>query len=63
MENQRRNNIADMTITEQFEAIKEQMCDDYCKFRELSFEENKDPDDAYEWLQNNHCEHCPLGRL
>ena len=59
----RRNNKADMTISEQFESIKEQMCDKYCKWPEMSRSAHKDPDEAFEWLMHNHCEHCPLQEL
>ncbi len=59
----RKNNPAEMTITEQFEVIKEQICDEYCRFPELSRETHEDPDDAFEWMQHTYCEHCPLMRL
>lgn len=59
----RKNNIQDMTITEQIENVKEQICDKYCKFPELSEQTIDDPDEAFEWLQHNHCNDCPLNRL
>lgn len=51
------------SITEQFEEIKEEMCDKYCRFTELSLETHKNPDEANEWLMHNYCENCPLTRL
>jgi len=61
--NNRRKNRAEMTITEQFEAIKEQMCDNYCRFPALSKETIEDENEAFEWLMNEHCSNCPLNRL
>ena len=51
------------TITKEFEEIKEQICDKYCKFPELSEQTIDDPDEAFDWLQHNHCNDCPLNRL
>jgi hypothetical protein len=51
------------SITEQFEEIKEEMCDKYCRFTELSLETHEDPDEANEWLMKQYCENCPLTRL
>jgi hypothetical protein len=51
------------SISEQFEEIKEEMCDKYCRFTELSLETHKDPDEANEWLMRQYCENCPLTRL
>lgn len=50
----RRNNIQGMTVTEQIEVIKAEICDKLCKYRETI----KDEEELFE-----HCEHCPLGRL
>lgn len=58
----RRNNIADMTITEQIEKIKEDICDGYCKYPEQTRKEHKDAEEAYEALLEK-CGHCPLCRL
>ena len=46
----RRNNIADMTITEQIEKVKEDICDEYCKYPEQTRKEHKDAEEAYEAL-------------
>lgn len=35
MANQRRNNPAEMTVTEQILKIREEICDNYCKYRDL----------------------------
>lgn len=51
------------SITSQMEKIKEEVCDDYCKYQKESLEKIKDPDDAFEWLQREYCERCPLTRL
>ena len=51
------------SITEQFEEIKEEICDKYCRFTELSLETHKNPDEANEWLMKQYCENCPLTRL
>lgn len=45
------------------EEIKQAICDDYCRFREEALYKHKDPDEAEEWLLDNYCEDCPLGRL
>lgn len=51
------------TITRQFEQIKGQMCDDYCKWLEIFMEIEQDPDEAYEKLLNEKCADCPLQKL
>ena len=51
------------SITQQIEDICGEICDNYCKYPELSLEKYKDPDEAYEWLMNHCCEKCPLMRL
>ena len=59
----RQNNKADMTITEQFESIKKRMCDNYCKFPEMSKLAYGDTDEALERLMESYCNHCPLQEL
>ena len=54
MSGNRRNNPADMTIVEQLESIREQMCDKYCHFR-LTYMFQSDLEEK--------CEQCPLNRL
>lgn len=51
------------TITRQFEQIKAQICDDYCKWLEIFMEIEQDPDEAYERLLNEKCADCPLQKL
>ena len=51
------------TITQQIEDICGEICDNYCKYPQISQEKYKDPDEAYEWLMNHCCEKCPLDRL
>lgn len=55
--------VSNRTITQQFEDIKERLCDGYCKFPEEALSTHDDPDDAMEWLMHVHCEHCPLMEL
>lgn len=59
----RKKNKADMTIREQLEAVKEKVCDGYCRFPELALGTNEDPDEAWEWLERTYCQNCPLNEL
>ena len=59
----RQNNKSEMTITEQFEVIKEKMCGGYCKYPEVAEEAIGDTDEAQEWLEDNFCNNCPLKEL
>lgn len=59
----RKNNLQDMTITEQFEVIKEKICDDVCRYRVMYLEKYKDPDEAWNNLVEHQCTKCPLERL
>ena len=61
--NNRRKNKADMTISEQFESIKERICDGYCKFPEMAKLAYGDTDEALERLMESYCNHCPLQEL
>ena len=58
MANQRRNNPAEMTIYEQLEKIKEEMCDSYCKYIML----NGNGDLSNDRLMEK-CNCCPLNKL
>lgn len=51
------------TITSQFEQIKADICDNYCKWPEIYMEIEQDPDEAYERLLNEKCAECPLQKL
>ncbi len=58
MANQRRNNPAEMTINEQLEKIKEEVCDRYCRYtlrNRNGHMSNKLFDDT--------CNRCPLNKL
>lgn len=59
----RRNNMAEMTITEQIVKIKEDVCEYACKYRELY--RDKFPSDDVSFLANlqGYCHGCPLNRL
>ena len=59
----RHNNKMDMTIAEQVEAVKEQICRDYCKHTEAYLATYKDLDEANEKLLADMCNFCPLCRL
>lgn len=59
----RKHNKEDMTVCEQIEAIKEQICRDYCKNTEAYLSTYKDPDEAEEKLLADMCNFCPLCRL
>lgn len=51
------------SISKQFEEIKEEMCDKYCRFPELTKEISNSEEEAYELLIHIYCENCPLSRL
>ena len=59
----RHNNKAEMSITEIIEDVKENICDDYCKYTEQYRSCYKDPDEAQEKLLSDMCNYCPLCRL
>lgn len=51
-----------MTISEQLEKAKEQMCDKYCKYPCMTPPEGKDEN----WLcedEDSPCHECPLNKL
>ena len=53
-ENRRRNNRAEMSVTEQLLEIKEEICDKYCHYRKTY---------VYQSDIDEKCESCPLARL
>lgn len=55
----RKKNKADMTITEQLEAITEDFCNHYCKYPDLWDEEAE----GCELSESEHCQNCPLNEL
>ncbi len=59
-EHRRRNNKERMTIIEQLEAMRDNLCEDYCKYQEQAFSTHKDPDEALDALMKEHCNDCPF---
>ncbi len=58
--NRRRNNRQDMTISEQLEQIKEEVCDDICKYRNSKDYRGLMSQESLEEI----CKHdCPLNKL
>lgn len=55
----RKNNVEDMTITEQLQKIFDEMCSHYCKYPDLWDEEKE----GCELVDSEHCQNCPLGKL
>lgn len=51
------------SISNQFENIKEQMCDEYCKMPFVYCSKYKDVNEAHEMMMKEVCEGCPLERL
>lgn len=51
----RKNNKLDMTVIEQIEVIKAEICDKYCKYTTVIMLEADDLD--------KECQYCPLKRL
>lgn len=51
------------TITKQIEKIKEDICDNYCKFHEQYQFTDPDDEEAFEQMLRSHCESCPLNKL
>lgn len=51
---QRRNNKSDMTICEQMQAIKEEICEEYCHYHKTY---------VYQSDIDEKCQRCPLMRL
>ena len=43
--------------------IKEDICDNYCKWPEIVYSMYKDVDEAQKCLEETKCETCPLNRL
>lgn len=52
-----------MTVTQQLEKVKEDICDNYCKYPEKYLEKIKDPDKAMNEMWEHICENCPLNKL
>lgn len=56
MSGNRRNNKMDMTISEQLERIKSEICWKYCRF-------NSEDESQNENLEIEHCNKCPLKEI
>lgn len=63
MSGERKNNPADMSIMEQIEAIKTEVCDKICIFRQQPKLLDEEDAEAQERLYIEHCNECPLTRL
>ncbi len=50
-----------MSITEQIEKVREEMCSSYCKYPEQEIHEGKTVDWLFE--EGSPCENCPLNKL
>lgn len=59
MSGERKNNPADMSITEQLRAIADDMCTNYCKWPDLWDEEKE----GMELADSEHCANCPMSEL
>lgn len=64
----RKNNINDMTIREQLEAVCEKVCTDYCRYPAIYHErllrdEFKNSDEAMDAMGDEICAGCPLMKL
>lgn len=58
-ENRRRKNKAEMTITEQLNAVAEDFCMKYCKWPEKWDEEKE----GIELSESEICSNCPISQL
>lgn len=58
----RTKNKERMTIGEQLEVIAEEICDSYCKYPDRAKDLYEDPDEAMDWISDNHCVNCPIYR-
>lgn len=56
-------NKEDMTIPEQIAAVREKICDAYCRYTEQYLSCYKDPDEAQEKLLADMCQYCPMREL
>lgn len=58
MANQRRNNTAEMTVIEQISKVREEVCDNYCRYPDIR-KHGLISQETFEDV----CEYCPLNRL
>ena len=59
----RKTNKADMTVTEQLNEVRRQICDNYCKYMDLVLETHQSPDLDMDYLQETYCSTCPMNEL
>ena len=55
----RRKNKLDMTITEQLDFAVDQLCENYCKYRQ----QYKDGNMKKAWLKDTYCKSCPAREI
>ena len=48
---------------QEFEEIRESICDNYCKYPDMYLSDYADPDEANTAMINEECVYCPLGAL
>lgn len=48
---------------QRLEEIKEDMCDNYCRFPREYFLEREDPEEGFDLMMSERCANCPLNDL
>lgn len=61
--NMRRNNILNMTVTEQIAKIKKDVCYYACKYREFYKDKCREDDVLFLASMQGYCHECPLNKL
>jgi hypothetical protein len=59
----RKTNKADMTVTEQLNEVRRQVCYNYCKYMDLVLGTHQSPDLDMDYLQETYCATCPMNEL
>lgn len=59
----RTRNKADMTVTEQLNEVRRQICDNYCKYMDMVLGTHQSPDLDMDYLQETYCATCPMNEL
>lgn len=52
-----------VTVTELLTWIADTICNDYCKYQDISLSEKESPEEAEQLLYEKYCANCPLNRL
>lgn len=52
-----------MTVTEQLNEVRRQICDNYCKYMDMVLGTHQSPDLDMDYLQETYCATCPLNEL